>query len=910
MAFEWLTDESRLFLSRGYISADQTAEERLWEIAQEAERILMLRGFADKFYDYLGRGYYSLSSPIWANFGADRGLSISCNGSYVDDSMESILTKQAEIGMMTKYGAGTSIFLGALRPRGAPISQGGNSYGAVHFAELYDRVISIVSQSNVRRGACAVYLPVEHADVLEFLNIRQVGHPIQELQFGVTVSDAFMESVRDGDPHARKVWAKVLESRYATGLPYIVFSDNMNKSAPQVYQDKRMRIYASNLCVTGDQRVVSQYGLKTAKELYQLGTELTLFDNTQTVKADKMQLVEKNADVYRVVLDNGMQHTVTNYHKLVKRDGNTTVNTEVKNLRVGDYVAVQTNKGIFGTTHLPKEAFLLGMYQGDGTQANDRICFDLWENDFDLASEIQEYHDYICDTYKTQYVNNREYNKPVFRNCIVAQSKVAKKRLESNATKKALNFTKGVVPEWIWSADEETLWQYIRGLYYTDGTVRIGSSKGEPLQLSLSSVDRNFLEQIQIILANLGMQTSIRLQRREGVNLLPDGHGSVKEYSVKPLWRLIIGNKNDALIFNKHTQFLDRKGIELEDREYRDNTKKFYKIVSIEYVGKEDVYCTTVHSDAHLWVCNGFITHNCTEIALHSNPDESFVCNLSSMNLVHYDEWKNTDAVKVLSYFLDAVLTDYIDKTENLPYMQPAHNFAKNQRAIGIGVLGWHSYLQSKMIAYESMEAKMLNSMIWKFLKQQTDEATKELAEMYGEPDLLIGYGRRNVTMLAVAPTKSSSFIHGQVSASVEPYNDNYGTYDLAKIKHSFKNPYLKKLLQEKGLDTDAVWLDILEHGGSVQHVDYLTEHEKAVFKTFGEISQREIIIQAASRQIFIDQAQSINLRIDKSVPVKEVNALMFFAWENGIKSLYYQYGVNAAQMLNREINNCVSCEA
>lgn len=544
--YYWLNEDSRKFLERGYLTGDQTAEERISEIAKAAEKELKIRGFAEKFEEYMSYGWYSLSSPIWANYGLKRGLPISCFGSYIDDTMEAILTKQAEVGMMTKMGGGTSGYFGDLRSRGKEISSGGKSNGPVHFMELFESVTSVVSQSNVRRGSFAAYMPIEHKDILEFLQIRDDGNPIQQLSIGVTISDKWMKSMIDGDKAKRKVWAKVIQKRFESGYPYLFFSDTMNKNAPEVYQDKKMKIHASNLC---------------------------------------------------------------------------------------------------------------------------------------------------------------------------------------------------------------------------------------------------------------------------------------------------------------------------------------------------------------------------SEIALHSNKEESFVCNLSSMNLLHYDDWKGTDAVEVLTYFLDAVMSEFIRKTENIPYMEAPRNFAQRQRALGIGVLGWHSYLQSKMIPFESFEAKQLTSDIFSYMKQESHQASELLAEKYGEPELLKGYGRRNVTTMAIAPTTSSSFILGQVSPSVEPLNSNYFVKDLAKGKFTYKNPYLERVLDNHGKNNRNVWKTILTSGGSVQGLDFLTDEEKDVFKTFGEISQKEVVIQTSIRQNYIDQAQSINLMIHPKTPVKEVNQLLIFAWEQGVKTLYYHRGTNPSQELSRNLLNCSSCE-
>ena len=921
--YDWLNSHSRLFLERGYLKEGVTPEQRIRQIADNAENILGIKGFSDKFEDYMSRGFFSLATPIWTNYGNDRGLPVSCFNSHVSDKMQDILYKVAEVGMMSKLGGGTSGYFGDLRPRGASISVGGESSGPVHFMELFDKTAEVISQGSARRGSFAAYLPVEHSDIEEFLQIRSEGHPIQNMSIGVTITDSWMNSMIEGDKDKRKIWAKIIQKRFETGYPYIMFSDTVNNNNPQVYKDKQLKIKSSNLCVTGNQRVVSNFGLLTAKELHDMGDKLILFDNNTQVNASPMKLIEKNADVYRITLDNGMTHTITKYHKVCVFDyseqnntnnkrTNHTKNVECENLRIGDKVAIQTNKGIFGKKNMPKEAFLLGLYQADGTQHKDQIMIDIWEQDFDLIKTVQSYHDYICKKYKTQYSKrtNRLYSNAKFHTCVVNQSKIQKKRLSSNALKKSLNFQKGLVPSWIWESNEKTQWEYIKGLYYADGTVFKAKSSGEPISISLANINKEFLQQIQLILANLGMQSSIRILRKAGKQYLPDGNGSHKFYDTKDCWRLIIGNKNDALVFNSHTGFLDRKGIDLENRQYRNNTKKFYKIVNIEYVGKEDVYCCKVDSPEHLWVCNGVITHNCSEITLSSDDDNSFVCVLSSLNLLHWDEIEKTDAIETLIYFLDSVNEEFVRKSANVKFMDAANNFAKTQRALGMGVLGWHSYLQSKMIGFESLQAKMLNNNIWKTIREKADQATIELASILGEPELLNGYGRRNVTTLAVAPTTSSSFILGQVSPSIEPLNSNYFVKNLAKGKFTYKNPYLKEILKKHHKNDDDTWKSILVKGGSVQHLDFLSQEEKNVFKTFGEISQKEIVIQAANRQKFIDQSQSLNIMVPPETPAKQVSDLLIEGWRMGIKTFYYQRSANPAQELARNILTCTSCEA
>jgi ribonucleoside-diphosphate reductase alpha chain len=548
--FYWLNEDSRTFLSRGYLSNDETPEQRIRNIADTAEKYLGINGFADKFYEYMSRGYYSLASPVWANYGKKRGLPVSCFGSFIDDNMESILYGVAENGMLMKNGGGTSGYFGAVRHRGAPISDAGESSGSVHFMQMYDTLASVVSQGSVRRGFFAAYQDLSHPDADEFLDIGTEGNPIQGLTTGIVVSNDFISAMKSGDAEKRKLWAKVLQRRSEIGFPYILYGDNVNSNKPQVYLDKNMKIHASNMCA---------------------------------------------------------------------------------------------------------------------------------------------------------------------------------------------------------------------------------------------------------------------------------------------------------------------------------------------------------------------------EIALPSSVTETFTCVLSSLNLLHWDEIKDTDAIEVLTMFLDTVCEEFINKTEGQEYLKRAREFAINHRALGAGVLGWHSYLQSKMIPFESKEAAKKNLEIAKALRERSHAASRELADRLGEPPLLKGYGMRNTTTMAIAPTKSSSFILGQVSQSIEPEFSNCYVKDLAKIKVTIKNPYLAKLLDEKGRNTDDVWESIKVADGSVQHLDFLTQEEKDVFKTFAEINPYTIIDHAAVRQQFIDQGQSLNLMLDPDMTVKEINALYLYAHEMGVKSLYYSYSMSAAQALTRKrvsSMGCASCEA
>ena len=311
----------------------------------------------------------------------------------------------------------------------------------------------------------------------------------------------------------------------------------------------------------------------------------------------------------------------------------------------------------------------------------------------------------------------------------------------------------------------------------------------------------------------------------------------------------------------------------------------------------------------------------CTEIMLPTNEDWSFVCCLSSINVLHYEKWKDTDAVETMIYFLDAVISEFVEKLEvyknssdlddqqTFLFMERAYKFASEHRALGLGVLGWHSLLQSKMLPFNSQEAYYLNTEIFKLIKNKSYKASEELAAKFGEPKVLKGVGRRNTTLNAVAPTTSSAFILGQVSQGVEPIWSNIYVKDIAKTKTTIKNPFLIKLLEEKGMNTPEIWNSIRDRDGSVQHLDFLTAEEKDVFKTYCEIDQLDIIYQAANRQNYIDQGQSINLMVHPNMSAKEINKLYIKGWELGLKSLYQHHSRNAAQQLKQN-KDSARCEA
>jgi ribonucleoside-diphosphate reductase alpha chain len=309
------------------------------------------------------------------------------------------------------------------------------------------------------------------------------------------------------------------------------------------------------------------------------------------------------------------------------------------------------------------------------------------------------------------------------------------------------------------------------------------------------------------------------------------------------------------------------------------------------------------------------MTNICSEITLYTDDEHSFICCLASANLVKWDEWKDQkikgfSLPQIMTIFLNAVLDEFIDKGSRLPGLEKVVRHAQKGRAIGIGVLGWHTLLQSKGMSFESFPTMMLNSEIFKFIHSESTDMSKQLAKLYGEPEWCKDTEMYNSHLIAIAPTRSNSIISGDVSPGIEPIIANAYVEKTAKGTFIRKNQCLMILLDKHGKNNDKVWKDIARKHGSVQHLDFLSDDEKNVFKTAYEINQIAIVNQAAQRQKFICQSQSLNLFFPVDVKPSVFNNIHIKAWEMGVKTLYYcrsKAGIQA-DMASRD-DECLSCE-
>ena len=305
----------------------------------------------------------------------------------------------------------------------------------------------------------------------------------------------------------------------------------------------------------------------------------------------------------------------------------------------------------------------------------------------------------------------------------------------------------------------------------------------------------------------------------------------------------------------------------------------------------------------------------CSEIFLHTDEDHSFVCCLSSMNLARWNEWKDTNAVELATWFLDGILTEFIDKARNLPGFERAVRSAEKGRAIGLGAMGFHTYLQEHMIPVDSFDAFSLNGQMFSGMQKQAFKASEELAKEYGEPEWCKGSGRRNTHTMALAPTVSNSLISGNVSPSIEPWAANAFVQKSAKGSIIQKNKSLITLLDKKEQNTEEVWKSIINNEGSVQHLSFLSDEEKEVFLTAREINQFSLVKLAGQRQRWIDQGQSLNIFFPANADPKYIHEVHMMAHEEGLNSLYYLRsssvlkGDSGSREYKRESTECKACE-
>jgi ribonucleoside-diphosphate reductase alpha chain len=554
LAPSWLSQEALSTLQNGYLTTGETPRDMYKRLSTTASSILKRPDLESEFFALFWNNWLCPATPVASNLGTERGLPISCYGTFVPDSIDGIFQHYHEVAMLTKNGGGVGSYWGNIRSRGTAIKGNGKSEGVVPWLAVEDRVALSVGQGGVRRAGLAEFLPIEHGDFSEFINIRRpLGDSNRQclnLHHGVNISDKFMQEMVEGNKQNREHWGQLLKARVETGEPYVMFSDTAN--------------------------------------------------------------------------------------------------------------------------------------------------------------------------------NNKSFPQPIHN------------------------------------------------------------------------------------------------------------------------------------------------------------------------------------------------TQLCTEIFLPNDDLHTYTCNLSSWNVARWDEFcsfifpSGISALELGVWFMEAVTQEFINKARELAGFEKAIRFAVKARALGLGILGYHTLLQQKLFSFDSFQSMMLNAQIFSKIKEESEKASTKLAVLYGEPEWCKGTGRRHLTLMAVAPTMSNSIISGGMSAGIEPIAAN--CYSMKSAKGTFirKNAQLETLLQLKGINTVEVWETIIKSGGSVQSLSQLSAEEKDIFKTAREINQFAIVKQAGQRQKFIDQGQSVNLFFSADASAKYIHEVHLSAWTEGLKSLYYlrsESVLKGQKTLEYQKSDCSSCE-
>ena len=838
--------------------------------------------------------------------------------------------------------------------------------------ESYMTEAGLAHNGGKRKGAVCCYLETWHLDIEEFLELRKnTGDDrrrTHDMNTANWIPDLFMKRVMEGgdwtlfspsdvpDLHdkfgkefeeaytvyekkaargelklhkkiaAQALWRKMLTMLFETGHPWITFKDAANVRSPQSHVGV---VHSSNLCcIAADQRVVTDRGMLTVGELYRLGGRNKVVGLDGVYDASEMLLPRPDAPMVRIETEEGYSHKVTPDHKVWVKDRGW---VEAQHLVKGDRLLIQQLEGLWGPDHMPDLAYLMGVVAGDGTFMKGSVCIDLWEQDFALIDETAETVRMLLGG--NEVLRTTSTNTPSF----AIEEANGKARLTSAPLSRLLaehGFTaanKLRVPRLVWEGDRETVAGYLRGLYQADGNI---VSSGEVTTMALASVDRRFIEEIQVLWANFGVKSSINVMRGEEEHLLPDGRGGKKSYRSQPLHRLLITSIQGCRIAEEVTQLAAGKKSGAA-RCFLENLKKdgYAQKLHATFTGltqlpNEDAFCLAVNSETHAWTVNGMVTKN-TEITLNTNAEEIAVCNLGSVNLLAHVKEGKLDHVKLKKTISTAMRM--LDNVIDINYyaVKKARDSNIRHRPVGMGIMGFQDALHELRIPYASEQAMEFADRSMEAVCYYAYWASTELARERGRYSTFQGslwdkgilphdslklllderggyvevdmsesldwnalrkqvkqHGMRNSNCVAIAPTATISNIIG-VSASIEPNYQNLFVKSNLSGEFTVVNEYLVRDLKKLDL-WDAVMVNDLKHfDGSIGKIDRIPQEIRGLYATAFEVDAKWLVEAGARRQKWIDQAQSLNIYM-AGASGKKLDETYKLAWLRGLKTTYY----------------------
>lgn len=811
---------------------------------------------AQRLYDYVSQHWFMFATPMLANGGTERGLPISCFLSVAEDSREGIFKHYSETGWLSSAGGGIGSYWGQLRSDGERTSRGSKSTGVIPFISVLDRLILAVSQGGTRRGSDAVYLDIHHPEIEEFITFRKIdGGDVNRknlnLHNAVNVTDEFMEAVRDdteftlrspkdGSPvktvNARRLWRLILDTRMQTGEPYIHFIDTSNRALPQAQKDKGLRINHSNLCVTGATQLLTSAGYRPIEALEGLDVRAWNGENFSTVRVRR---TNEAAELVRVHFMDGDYLDCTPYHKFYDEQGN-----EVRAFELEE-----------------------GMVLEEGVEA-------LPEKLPDAPNEEMSLSKAYASGWVT-FAGFEEENRP----CIAVSDETPKAANE-RLVRPSLDVRVDLGGDTVIRYEPNTLsgvgwppthWNALAQFAWLAGALDASNSvmdvDGEE-HFGVVSQDQDLVRAMRRMALSLGLYPEVRLSDAGNVFMVP---------------------ATDVMIMQAAHYAL--VCLPSNDNEVEPRPAPRMIVADVHPLAhKLPTFCATEPERGRL-TFNGYITGNCSEIVLPTGRDyngkmRTAVCCLSSLNAAKFDEWRDHPTfMEDFFRMLDNALTFFIENAGR--GMENAVYSATMERSVGAGMLGFHTALQKRGIAFESEEARQFNLELFTYYHEKANEVSLKLGAERGSPADIAGTGHRFAHKLAIAPNASSSILCGGISPSIEPIPANAFLHKTLSGSFPVRNKQLEAALEELGMNTDEVWKSIVASEGSIQHLN-LPRRIKRVFKTAFEIDQRWVVTHAADRTPLVCQSQSVNIFFPPSAPAGYINETHMLGWERGLKTFYY----------------------
>lgn len=931
---------------------------------------------------------YQPATPTFQNAGKKRGGEMtSCFLLSCDDSLNSINFNLSTCGQLSKIGGGVAVDLTRLRGRGEAIKEvDGCASGVVPVTKLMEDTFSYVNQLGTRPGAGVAYLNIFHWDVEEFLDTKKISADeksrLQTLSIGLVVPDKFIELAKENkpvcvfaphtvykaygkhldeininemyddmvkNPNVRKreldpraLLTTIARTQFESGYPYIMFETNANKEHALKEIGK---IKMSNLCVTGDTRLYTTEGMITARELYKRGNELKVVIDNRTINYNKsecgttvvnaipMQLTAKQANVYEVITQQGYTIKATEWHKFYREVNGKIEKVSLHELNIGDKLLVQSDKGCYGSFDDKELAYIVGLINGDGTITDKSAKIYLYAEKGNIKEEVEK----ICARLIKKYVKREYQHNTSFEPKFVYDSKNDKWTLNSTVLFDILKEfgvtkeNKTCVPEFVFQGNQEVVGAFLSGLYQMDGTVN-SSIKYKAMSYELTSIDEQGIKEIQMLLINQGVYSTIYPINKK-VSLLPDGKGGKKEYEVKPCYKICIQDRKSRDRFNEIVTLKEKDERKIEEfnkclKPVSRKPKHGYTtvITNIVFCGVEDVYDTT-QPDYHSLVFNGIVTGNCSEIlqlqetsvindyGVEDKINYDIACNLGSLNITNVMERKSIrESVFTAMRGLTQV-SDLLD-IANAPTVVNA-----NQRfhSVGLGALDLNGYLAKNKIAYESEEAKDFVRTFFMMVNYYSILASCEIAidkkeTFKGFKQSEYANGNYFTKYLETDYSPKTKKVQKLFEGICIPTQKDWEELALLVKNHGMYNAYRLAIAPTQSIGyvqnatpSVAPIVDIVEtrtYGDSTTYypMPFLDKSNMFFYKSAYKMDMKKVIDLVAEIQEHVDQGISTILYVDSNTPTNVLVHYYLYAHHKGLKSLYY------ARNKNLSVDECTSC--